>query len=274
MPSTHTTASYLLGHDPAEIQRLEHQGAILAPATTALLTMAGIRPGMRVLDLGTGVGDVALLAAELVGPHGTVIGIDRSADALATARARAKNRAASNVHFANADVRDYRDSEPFDAVLGRLVLLYMPDPVEVICHHAAALRAGGVVLAMEYDMPSARAVPAGPTATTATRWVTDAFERAGLDPQLGTRLGTHVLPAAGLDPVTAIGIQLFLPPAVGARMLAGIVRTMLPVIERTGVATAAEVDVTTLDTRLADELSERAARFALPPLVGAWATIG
>jgi hypothetical protein len=170
-------------------------------------------------------------------------------------------------------VRDYRDREPFDAVVGRLVLLYTPDPVAVICHHAAALRAGGLVLVMEYDMPRARAVPAGSTTTAATRWVVDAFERAGLDPELGARLGTDVLPAAGLDPATAFGIQPFLPPADGARMVAGIVRTMLPVIERTGVATAAEIDVTTLDTRIARELRERHARFAAPALVGAWATI-
>ena len=48
---------YQLGHDPAELDRLNEQGGLLAPATTMLLQAAGIRPGMRVLDLGSGSGD-------------------------------------------------------------------------------------------------------------------------------------------------------------------------------------------------------------------------
>ena len=61
---------YVLGHEDAELARLEHQAGILAPATEAILRMAGLAPGMRVLDLGTGLGDVAFAAAGIVGPAG------------------------------------------------------------------------------------------------------------------------------------------------------------------------------------------------------------
>ena len=64
-----------IGED--EVARLEVQGAALAPATRMILAEAGIRPGMRVLDLGCGAGDVALLAAGLAGPGGSVVGVDR-----------------------------------------------------------------------------------------------------------------------------------------------------------------------------------------------------
>ena len=77
---------YILGHSPAEIRRLKLQAGILKPITERLLREAGIAPGMRVLDLGCGAGDVALLAAEMVGPNGAVVGIDRNDDALAAAR--------------------------------------------------------------------------------------------------------------------------------------------------------------------------------------------
>ena len=70
--------TYVLGHSRAEIQRLKNQGAVLRPITERLLHNAGIDAGMRVLDLGCGAGEVSMLAAELVGPAGSIVGIDRS----------------------------------------------------------------------------------------------------------------------------------------------------------------------------------------------------
>jgi cyclopropane fatty-acyl-phospholipid synthase-like methyltransferase len=72
-----------------ELARLEAQGRSLAVPTRMILAEAGIRPGMRVLDLGCGAGDVAFLAAGLAGPGGSVVGVDHSAEALARARLRA-----------------------------------------------------------------------------------------------------------------------------------------------------------------------------------------
>jgi len=82
--------TYALGHSPAEIQRLKNQGAMLRPITERLLRNAGIEAGMRVLDLGCGAGDVSVLAAELVGPEGSVVGIDRSQEVLNVAKERAR----------------------------------------------------------------------------------------------------------------------------------------------------------------------------------------
>jgi SAM-dependent methyltransferase len=75
-----------------------------AAATRMLLQAAGIGSGMRVLDLGSGTGDVAFVAAELVGPAGEVVGIDSSPEAVATAKARAQQRALGNVRFVVGDI--------------------------------------------------------------------------------------------------------------------------------------------------------------------------
>ena len=75
-------SGYVLGHDAAEQQRLEQQGTNLQSLTRRLLRGAGLVPGMRVLDVGCGAGDVTLIAAELVGSSGMVVGIDRSAEVL------------------------------------------------------------------------------------------------------------------------------------------------------------------------------------------------
>jgi ubiquinone/menaquinone biosynthesis C-methylase UbiE len=69
---------YVLGSDGAEIARLDAQAAMSAPATRLLLQAGGrIGRGMRVLDLGTDLGHVAFDVASLVGPEGTVVGIDQ-----------------------------------------------------------------------------------------------------------------------------------------------------------------------------------------------------
>src|ERR1700682_6459101 len=81
-------ASYLLGDTSAEHQRLIRQAAIFEPFTERLFRDAGVGPGQRVLDIGSGVGDVAMLAARLTGPTGEVVGVERDATTLAMARSR------------------------------------------------------------------------------------------------------------------------------------------------------------------------------------------
>ena len=65
------------------------KGRLLHDLTEDVLRRAGIGPGVRVLDIGCGVGDVSLLAGKLVGPTGLVLGVDRSADSIDIAQRRA-----------------------------------------------------------------------------------------------------------------------------------------------------------------------------------------
>src|SRR6516225_7371369 len=95
---------YVLGHSEQELERLHRQALLVNPITRQYLVEAGVAPGMRVLDIGCGAGDVAFLAAELVGPSGQVVGIDRSADALALARSRADERSLANVTFRESEL--------------------------------------------------------------------------------------------------------------------------------------------------------------------------
>jgi SAM-dependent methyltransferase len=264
---------YQLGSDAAELQRLDLQGRVLAPATRTILATAGVRRGMRVLDLGSGAGDVAFVAAELAGPTGEVVGIDQSPDAVAKATARAAQRGLSNVRFVAGDIHDRAPGGPFDAITGRLVLMYVPDPATVLRTQAGVLRSGGVVAPIEFDLHSARSLPSTPLVGQALSWLREAFTRAGIDPALGPGLWA-VLQAAGLQPLGMIGVQPHFGPEDpdGTAILAGIVRTVLPLIERTGVATAAQVGTNTLQQRLSGELATSAAVFAHPMLISAWGT--
>jgi ubiquinone/menaquinone biosynthesis C-methylase UbiE len=264
---------YQLGSDAAELARLDLQGRVLAPATRTILETAGVSRGMRVLDLGSGAGDVAFVVAELVGSAGEVVGLDQSAESVAKATVRASERGLSNVRFVVGDIHDKAPDGPFDAIIGRLVLMYVPDPAAVLRTQAAVLRARGVVAPIEFDLHSARSLPSTPLVAQALSWLREVFTRVGIDPALGPRLWA-VLQAAGLQPLGMIGVQPHFGPEDpdGAAILAGIVRTVLPLIERTGVATASEVGADTLQQRLSDELATAAAVFAHPALISAWGT--
>src|SRR6476469_7258782 len=135
-----TEHRYVLGSAEAELRRLDLQAASIDRATRLLLRATGLGEGMRVLDLGTGLGHVSAILAEMVGPEGEVIGLDQSAEALEVAASRAADAGFDNVRFVRGDVTAWRDDRPFDAVVGRLVLFHMPDPVAVLRHHASAVR--------------------------------------------------------------------------------------------------------------------------------------
>ena len=236
--------SYGPGSDDAELERLTLQGRLLAPATRTILVTAGIESGMTVLDLGSGAGDVSFVAAELVGPEGQVIGIDASPDAVARATRRAEQREMANVRFVESDIHVPAPGGPFDAVTGRLVLMFVPDPSAVLRIQATVLRPGGLVVPIEFDVHTARTVPSTPLVDRLILCIAEVFKRGGIPTSLGPSLWS-VLRDAGLQPRGMIGIQPCFGPddPDGAALIAGIVRTLLPLIERTGVATADEIDL-------------------------------
>jgi SAM-dependent methyltransferase len=121
--------TYALGHAAAEIQRLANQAAMLRPITERLLRSAGINAGVRVLDLDCGAGDVSMLAAELVGPGGSVVGIDRSQEVLKVARERAQEAGLRQIRFVRSSVKEFVVDEPFDLVIGRYILVHQSEPV-------------------------------------------------------------------------------------------------------------------------------------------------
>ena len=121
---TEQSPTYVLGHSNEELTRLSRQANFIDPPTRRFFEEAGIVPGMRVLDVGSGAGHTAFVAAELVGSTGEVIGTDRSPDAIKTAEANASIRSLGNVSFQHGDPADMKFMHPFDAVVGRYVLLY------------------------------------------------------------------------------------------------------------------------------------------------------
>lgn len=242
---------YMLSRTAQERQRLIQQSKFLDPFTRALLVASGLRPGMRVLDLGCGVGDVSFLAASFVGPTGEVVGIDRDPASVDLARARALESGFTNVSFRVEDVTQLNDDACFDAVVARMVLAHLADPVDVLRRAARAVKPGGLVIAQEADYYTLHSEPHVPLWHEISGWVLETGRRAGANPHMGTHLYSTFV-AAGLNPPQLRMDSLI----VGGHdpepfdLIVNSFRSILPAIVKFGVATEEQVQIDTLKDRL------------------------
>lgn len=274
MKNLQDSRRYALGYSEGEFRRLERQASLFHDLTEDVLRRAGIKPGMHVLDLGCGVGDVSMLAGALVGPTGAVLGIDRSADAIGVARQRTAAAGQPWVGFAAAELDAFSTERKFDAVIGRLVLMYLPDPVATLMRLRRRLHRGGIIAFQEMAMPLARSVPDSPQFRQGSDWILAAFARAGCEVDMGGKLFATYL-AAGLPMPQMIAAA----PVEGGPnspvydYFADVARSLLAAMERVGVATAADVEIDGMAERLRKDIVARDACIMLPPLIGAWAHI-
>ena len=262
--------TYALGHAEEELDRLSRQARVFEPFTRQLFQQAGIAAGMRVLDVGCGSGDVAFLAAELAGPGGEVIGVDRAA-AVNRATTRVQARHTSNVRFAEGDPAEMRFDRPFDAVVGRLVLMYYADPVDAVRKLAGHLRDGGLIVFQEFDLANARSLPPAPTFERHSGWIKQALSATGARIQLGLELHSVFL-AAGL-PGPSMRMDALIgggPDVPVYELVAGVTASLLPVMEKFNLTTAAEVDLSSLAQRMQDEVVASKGVVVSPGLIGAW----
>jgi len=268
--------AYVLGHSGRELDRLIKQARLIDPITRRFLQAAGIAAGMRVLDVGSGAGDVAFMAAELVGDRGEVVGMDRSAAALTTAKLRARARPLGNVDFREGDPAEIAFDRPFDAVIGRYVLLFQGDPAAMVRRLAGHVRPGGVIFFHEPDWDGVRSFPPAPTHDRCCGWIRETLRLSGVDTRMGTNLFSTFV-AAGLP---APAMQLETLVAGGAnnadslRMIADLADSLAAEMERLGVATAAELGLETLAERMISEAAANGSVVLSRFEVGAWSRVG
>src|SRR5262249_48275684 len=142
-----------------EVQRLLLQGRLYNDYTEHALRLAGLRRGMRGLDVGGGPGDGAFVASRLVGSTGTGLGGDAAPAVVELARARPAGQGPPAVHFMQAAIDAIALDEPVDAVIGRLILMHLPDPAATLRHLSTFVRPGGVIAFSENDITGAHSIP-------------------------------------------------------------------------------------------------------------------
>jgi SAM-dependent methyltransferase len=266
---------YVLGHSESELRRLAEQAVLIEPITRRLLVEAGIGPGMRVLDVGSGLGDVSFLAAELVGEPGSVVGVDRAPEALAAARERAEARSLRNVTFEEGDPAELTFSTPFDALIGRYVLMFQADPAAMLRGSVAHVRPGGVVAFHEIDWNGYRSYPPVESWDRCCLLVERTLAASGADTQLGMKLPS-LFSAAGLpDPAMRLSalVGAGTNSREGVQRLVGLALTLLPATEELGIAAPGELDPETLERRVTDDAAAAGSVVIGPSELTAWARV-
>ena len=243
------------------------------PLTRALFAQAGLQPGMRVLDVNSSAGDVALLAREMVGPDGHVTGFDSSAATIAYANDRAAFRGLANVNFVEAGFDALPFGQEFDAIVGRLVLMYRRDPVADLRALVRCLRPGGLVVFQELDMLPGRTVPPAPVVDDVRAWLLETFVRAGIELDMGSKL-YPTFEAAGLNP-PEMRVDGFIGGAesVAPALIANVAHMLLPQAEALGAVRAGQVEIDTLEDRMRADLASTGGVMSTPLVIGAWARL-
>ena len=269
-------ATYTLGRTSHETNRLIEQSRIYGESTKRLCKQAGIAAGMRVLEIGSGAGDVAIMLAELVGKTGQVVGVDINPTILESARQRVLDLGFDNIEFQAGDAREIVFEGKFDALVGRFVLMYMSDPTDALKQLTLHLKPEGIVAFQEpeYTLYPAFKHPDTPLINQLISWILDVFQHSGA--HLNAGLGLYQifidagLPAPEMHLQSPIGAE---GNWAGYQYMTTIFESLLPLIEEYDLATSEEVGIDTLSERLRMEVLKAKRPFYLPLHVTAYSSL-
>lgn len=210
---------YFLGYRQAEQERLQRQAQELAHEARWLLDQIDLPAGAKVVEIGCGPQGCLDLLAERVGPTGSVVGVERSEDAVILARKFAADRGLTNVEVFSRDARDsglLRGA--FDLATARLVLVNIPKPEEVVAEMVALVRPGGTVALHEADWPAQACDPPIPAWDRLFTILSAYAEANGIDLMVGRRV-PRMLREAGLIDIRVKPLIYVHPAGHGRRTL-------------------------------------------------------
>jgi ubiquinone/menaquinone biosynthesis C-methylase UbiE len=268
-------SGYLFSHSSSETERLVRQAEFLRPITHRLLTSARLGKGMRVLDIGCGPGDVTLLAAELVGPRGRVVGIDSNREIIRIARQRRSEHGFSNVEFIHSDAETFDRYADFDAAVCRYVLIHQTDPARLLRAMTQMVRRGGVVAVHEMDVSRGlHSNPPVPLLHRMAELTQHTFAQMGTAIDAGSRLVQLFcdagLPAPNLFAETVVESSR---DSVILPWLTELLGQLLPRLVASGLVTKEEADIDTLTERLRRAAGDMRSQLELVPQVCGWARV-
>jgi ubiquinone/menaquinone biosynthesis C-methylase UbiE len=266
--SVMTMPSYIIRGGQAGRERLRLLARVMRPTTAALFARAGVREGMRCLDVGCGGGDVSFDLARLVGPLGRVVGIDLDAVKITAARAEATAAGLANVEFRPVDIVGGELPEPgFDLVYARFLLTHLREPQPAVERLCGLLAPGGLMIVEDIDFSGSFSHPP----SWAFAAYVDLYRRAalarGVHPDIGPRL-PGMLESAGLAPAEMHVVQPASPRGEVKLLSATTMEAIADAVLAAGLATGEEIE------RIVDELHrvgrDETTVMSAPRIVQAW----
>lgn len=270
MSDTSQAQGYVLATGDEGKDRLGLVDEVHGADTRALLEKAGIARGMRVADIGCGVGLVTCTLAQMVAPDGEVVGVDISPEQIQVAQGLAEQKGIGNVRFVVASAyATGLEAGSFDATYARFVLMHLARPADALAEMARLLRPGGTLIVEDGDFTSPYCAPASPAYLRAFELYRDAVRRQGADPEIGPSLIGMVM-KAGFRRLGVAVVQPVLKEGAAKRLPELTLLEAAPEILAAGAATEAEIQAIAAEVRrLADDVTTE---FGMAQMTQIWAT--
>ncbi len=199
---------YIIRGGDAGAERLRVLSRAMRSGTLAVLNHAGLAPGLDVLDLGCGSGDITVEIARIVGPTGQVVGIDMDNRVLAHARS-ASDACGLSVQWRQGRVEDLDKEGSFDIAYSRFLLSHLLDPADALQRMRRAVRPLGRVVVEDIDIA---AHAHWPPSTAFQRYIelyAAAGRARGVDPSIGPRLPALLIDAGIEEVEVSISMPVF-----------------------------------------------------------------
>jgi ubiquinone/menaquinone biosynthesis C-methylase UbiE len=272
MATTPTTVGddYALATGDSGAERLRLLDKVYGASTRRMLLEAGLKPGMRVLDVACGVGTVTCWIAEQVGASGAVVAADISPDQLAVARATwAACDGLQPVEFIEASAYDMGlPAESFDLVYTRLLLCHLNQPKHAIAEFYRVLKPGGVFVCQDLYGSGMLSVPLTDAWTRSMEIIFAFGSCIGVDYDHGLKLPTRMRDAGFKTPEVSFDMPVYMR-GPEKRLWELTFAEAGPAIVRAGVASAQEVNE--LAAQMKMEAEDDTTLMVPYPLLGAWA---
>jgi SAM-dependent methyltransferase len=234
-----------------------------------VLDRAGLGPGMSCLDVGCGPGEVMRLMAERIGPTGRVMGIDVDGKLGREALSVPTSKGYRQCSFieGNLECLGQIDSDRFDLVFARLLLMHLEDPILALRKMYCQVRPGGRIVVQDYYFPTIDSHPAAKPLDEFKKVFFGVYDKAGRETRMGIKLpGLFIEAGIGAPDGTDVTGHL-LAMRVGAEMLAAVYRSVLPLALKHGVTTEERSGSFFEEIR---KLAESRCYLLWPSLVSAW----
>jgi ubiquinone/menaquinone biosynthesis C-methylase UbiE len=260
---------YIMGKTSAEYQRLRAQAKLWEEATKRVLLKAGVHAGMSCLDIGCGPGEVMRLMGEVVGPEGSVTGVDVDGDIGREALDVLRSTASGQYAFHEMDVEssDQVPGSPFDVAFARITLFHLKEPVAFLRKMMKWTKPGGIIVVQEYDFESWEAYPKLDEMSEAIQTFRTVAERVGHDARLGFKLPTYFI-EAGLGAPDGTDVAALLYEIAVGDLTQAVYNSIFPMAQRLGIADEASRQRI---LGAIDEAIQAGGFFGLSPLlIGVW----
>lgn len=243
---------YIHGTAPDEQSRLARLNELI---NRTCLDALALKPGQRIIDIGSGLGALTAMFADTVGPTGAALGIERNPEQLARAIPHTTSRPHLGFRQGLAESLPLESAEAgsFDVAFVRFVLEHVRDPLAVVREAVRAVKPGGRIVLADDHHALFTMHPECPTLAAVWQAYIRSYDRIGCDPAIGIRL-VQLLHQAGAKPI--LNTFLFFGACAGQDHFPTLVENMIgcvasarALMEREGLADAALIDRAFADAR-------------------------